>query len=931
MSSQEQVLNTIDFDTIINEAADKLRSLKLSVKSNKRLYDRLVFEIREIIKQGLMAYWTNAVVSGKKFQTNKNKLLLPWLLGLCESEADCNPYPEDSEINITTDHADIMKYYNKHGTYPVGIAQDRDQPDIDLDCLPEARDQIKEYAASRYGSRNVCSVGTVNSYLLKQSLLDCAKVFGLDKNEIMDLTTKLPESVNDMREGGFGICSNKVVDINGIEAECKTKHRQAKCPKCGSESTETPTIGKILEEMEDLRKYVEKTTVIKDLYGTVIKEVDHKTVVESALKLVGKYKSLGKHAGALIISNCDLFGRVPMYKKNGQWVSMWTEGRSPQLSKFGYNKWDILGLKNLKYIFECCKMIERNHPEISFGDNLCGMDENDPSRNIAAIYGENGVEQIIRLDDEKALALANEQKVDSIFQFDTDLARSILSNGVTSFFDLMAYNALGHPGPLQSIPEYVQRRDDPCKSWKKDEHPLIANLLEQTHGILVYQEDLAAVWQNIAGFTAAEAQEARKAVAKKWREKLKPIEAKWLSGASTVIGEEQAKKSWAKQVTFGRYAFNKSHSVSYTLTAFKCLWLKGHYAPEWWASVMSNCHPDKLPQYMAAAKREDVKFGTLNIGLLTENFTSNGKEVNLGLICLKKVGNKLANACADDTFKTYTGIEDFISRKKECNKTVMERLIKLGAFTEFHKNIKATWMWYLYSEVRLGKLSKTKDANILLCLKDLINSKFPGNKIDLDSDQVHYVQTIDKIFRLKNGFDDKKIEEERLAAVNRYKATFPKRNKIPPKVLNYKPPINTSLESFSELFDGLDYDLTDVLVFEKEFLGYHWHSPADCYLTDDDNCIRHFVESHSTVGYLDCVVSKVALTTTKSGSDMMKVFVTDKNGWQSIVILWSDYINDGIKKKLAPGKGVMLAVKYDAARRSFTLINKTVTPLDRAK
>lgn len=137
---------------------------------------------------------------------------------------------------------------------------------------------------------------------------------------------------------------------------------------------------------------------------------------------------------------------------------------------------------------------------------------------------------------------------------------SILQNGVRNFNDLLLLNAMGHPGPMQSIPEAVKNRDDKTGLWKdrlKNIHPILLEVLEDTYGVIVFQEQLSALWQRLGGFTAPEAQDARKAVAKKWTHKLKPIESRWISGASPALGEESAKEWWAKMETFGRYAFNK--------------------------------------------------------------------------------------------------------------------------------------------------------------------------------------------------------------------------------------------------------------------------------------------------------------------------------------------------------------------------------------
>ena len=141
---------------------------------------------------------------------------------------------------------------------------------------------------------------------------------------------------------------------------------------------------------------------------------------------------------------------------------------------------------------------------------------------------------------------------DLVFQFDTDLAKSILSHGVRHFNDLMLLNAMGHPGPMASIPDAVANRDDVHNRWKLRLHPEILAVLEDTYGVIVYQEQLQALWQRLAGFTAPEAQEARKAVAKKWTHKLKPIRQKWLDGASNILGKQEAEDWWTKMETFGR-------------------------------------------------------------------------------------------------------------------------------------------------------------------------------------------------------------------------------------------------------------------------------------------------------------------------------------------------------------------------------------------
>lgn len=528
---------------------------------------RLEFELSEIDKQGAGAYYLNFVSDGKRFDTNPNHLLLPWLLGLLVGDADRDPLQYRPDVPLgTVRAAKVEEYKNIHDAIPSDFIKDPDMPDIDLDCLPDARDPIKEYAMRKYGTNAddewgpVCSVGTWQTYKFKSAIIDACHATGqVEKSDAYDLTGSLPDDVDDLKEGGVASCKGRVVDTEtGQEVECGHKHAMIKCPKCGSSDTDGPTLQKLLKENEPLMEFARA----------------HKDIIAYAVRLIGKIKNMGMHAGALIIADRPLYGNIPMAKSSnkGYWVSMWSEGRNTQLSKFGYLKWDLLGLKTLEYIFNCCKLIEDNRG-ISFGkprdmgedvagnelpQTMSGWDDIDPTQDRAGhFFDKDGNKHYISLNDEHALELANLQKTDAVFQFDTDLAKSILANGVRNFEDLMLFNAMGHPGPMASIPEAVENRDDVSGDWKEKLHPKILPILEDTYGVIVFQEDLQAIWQVMAGFTAPEAQEARKAVAKKWAHKLKPIREKWLIGASRVMPENEAKDWWTKMETFGRYAFNK--------------------------------------------------------------------------------------------------------------------------------------------------------------------------------------------------------------------------------------------------------------------------------------------------------------------------------------------------------------------------------------
>lgn len=835
----------IDWKQLKTQALDRAKELNLDPK----YVDKLKVELKEIEKQGANSRWVAQFNDGFKYETNKNGLALPWVLGM-------------TPVEPMADHK---------------WEQQTDWPDIDFDCIPEARDLIKAYAAKRYGEDKTCSVGTWMTYLFRSALQDTVRAYGGNTKEVIILTTNLPDDVDELKEGGYAPCM-----------ACKTKHKDIACPKCGSEEVDGTTIAKLILEHDNLAAF-------NKVYPKY---------VDMAIRLVGKIKALGTHAGGLIIANCELRGRIPMALNKGKWTSMWTEGRSPQLSKFGFVKWDVLGLKTLGYISSCCNMVYQTRG-IKF--DILPWSRQDNEVNILGTYNlKDGTEAHIRMDDVEVFKMINDLRTETIFQFETDVQRGVLANGVRDYYDLMIYNAMGHPGPMQCIPDYVKRRDDQSESWRNEEHPEVAELLKDTRGLLVFQEQLQAIWQRFADFTAPEAEAARKAVAKKWVDKLKPIGEQWLAKAAKTLGPYTGKpvidnagnnitpKTWAefywpRQQTFGRYAFNKSHAVSYIMSAFLTAWLKIHFPPEWWASVMSACDPDKRKKYMNVARSEGVQFGAIDIENLSLGFTVNPHTlmVTPGLTSIKGIGEGTVGKVR--MAGKYTNIDNFVEVNGK-NKTVLQRLILLGAFTKYHQNIKATWMWYQY--------------------------KYCGDASELKKDIRQ---------QLLVEWTDEKVKNEVIRQSDEFKALHPKR-KVPAKILNWKPKPDDTRERVMALYPD-DYILKERLQFEKEYLGYYWHSPMDLYRSVPGGTVKNAKTGESAV--VCGVVEKLWVGKTKNDNPYGRVTISDGLSTATIVI-WSDDLEES-QEFLRDGVGIKAYVSYDNERDSFSLQKGTsITRLETA-
>lgn len=817
-------------NTIVNSWQEFIKlAYNACLKYDKRYMDRLKIELKEITKQGANNYWIRLYNSKEKFNSNKNGLVLPFVLGI----TDIDP------IQNNIDH--VRKF-------------DQEFPDIDVDLLPEARDKIKKYAENKYGSEFVCNVGLWLTYKTKLALQDAAAVLGHNRHEIIDLLKDLPDE--------FDLMSKE----------------------------------QALEEFEQIRLlYKEKPEV-----------------VDLAYKMVGKIKSQGKHAGGLIISNCQIKDYIPLTlcgsANNKQWTSAWTEGqRSSQLSKFGFVKFDLLGLLNLSFIYNCKNLIKENK------NITIEFDDMDPTDDRAGwIIYEDGSREKILLNDPETIQKANAVKMESIFQFDTNFAESIVEKGgVKSFNDLVIYTSLGRPGPLPMIDVYIKNRDDKNETWKKELHPKMLNILEETKGVLTFQEQLLRIWVEVCGLTMPEAEKLQKAVKKKRGEYLEQMGPRIVSGAAILIGDKKARELWDRMKSFGRYCFNKSHAVAYSMIAYRCLWLKTHFPAEWWAATLSECPINKTVQYIGAAKSEGIALGSLDCNKLTKNFSIDDNKITVGLSNIKGIGDSVSSKILNiSQNNTFNNLEDFIDKVGK-SKTILERLIKLGAFDKICKNRKALWAWYRYN------YDRTPD----------------GSKFRLSCNYCF-------------AWPMEEIKKHIDMQINDYKKLYPKRNKIPAKILNWKPkkPWRIMTHNFIDDIESINYDnkllksikldfnnilqifrsnysLNEILQFEKQYLGYYLHSPLDMFIHSNNTTIADAKKN----GVLECVIEDVKTKYSKNGKYLI-LDVTDGIQFVKITV-WNNELTIN-KCMLEVGNGIRANVIWKDKWRSFSLKrNSIIVPL----
>jgi len=318
---------------------------------------------------------------------------------------------------------------------------------------------------------------------------------------------------------------------------------------------------------------------------------------------------------------------------------------------------------------------------------------------------------------------------------------------------------------------------------------------------------------------------------------------------------------------------------------------------EKWKPTKITYSGSKIPD----SKSDGVKFDTLNLRNMTRRFTVTDDVVNQGLIGIKGIGETAANKY--EGTGSYDDIDDFIEQTGGKDKAACERFIKLGAFKYMkgHGNSKALWTWYQYKYCSGKDITKLKND-------------------------------IKQQLLLKDGWNDKTIKEEKKRQIDEYKKTYPKRRKIPNKLINWKPTPSDDRENVMSLITE-DFTLAEILKFEEEYLGYYLHSPLDLYACKGDCTIEDAkcYSTRDTSSRLEGVIIEVSYSKTKTDKDFARIIISD-GIQQSLVLMWESELRIQNKDILQAGTGVQLYVNYDHTRNIFTVSrNEHIIKLKRLK
>jgi DNA polymerase-3 subunit alpha len=429
------------------------------------------------------------------------------------------------------------------------------------------------------------------------------------------------------------------------------------------------SIDDAIKQNPDLRKAIETDEKVSEL-------------IEIARKLEGCARHTSVHAAGVVISPLPIHELVPVCK--GQNDELTTQFVMSDLEKTGMLKMDFLALTTLTIIEDCLKSIQREvgeHPDLAN----------------------------IPLNDKPALKLFADGMLNAVFQFESsgmvEICRKLKPE---SLEDLSALNALYRPGPLDGgmVDDYIERRH----GRRKVQYiiPQMKEILENTYGILVYQEQIMQLAQHLAGYSLGEADLMRRAMGKKKKEEMAKHEEKFVSG-SVVRGiqEEKARRIFTLMAQFADYGFNRSHSFAYAYLAYQTAYLKAHYPTHFYAAVLSNeiANTAKLSRYIGEMKTFEIELLPPDVNSSHEGFTPVGKAIRFGLAAIKGLGSSAVQMIisAREDGAPFRSIYDFAERvdQRAVNKRVLESLIKSGAFDGVASN-RAAMMSVLDKAIEYG-------------------------------------------------------------------------------------------------------------------------------------------------------------------------------------------------------------------------------------
>ncbi len=482
-------------------------------------------------------------------------------------------------------------------------------------------------------------------------------------------------------------------------------------------------------------KALEVNPALRELYEN---DVETKEVIDISKQMEGMLRHASTHAAGVVISKNPVDEYVPLYKHQ---ESISTQFTMTTLEELGLLKMDFLGLRTLTVIRDALDLIENK-------------------------YGKRIDFSSMDYDDPKVYELLSSGNTLGVFQLESAGMRSFMKQlKPSNFEDIVAGISLYRPGPMDSIPTYIENKHNPDKITYI--HESLRPIMEVSYGCLVYQEQVMQVVRDLAGYSYGRSDLVRRAMGKKKMDVMEEERQYFIHGKEDENGnieiagcirngvpEDVANKIFDDMIDFAKYAFNKSHAAAYGVVSYETAYLKAYYPVEFMAALITSVmgNTDKVVEYIRECSALEIEILKPDINKSFGKFSVEGHNIRFGLAAVKNVGINVINNIIKEreTNGEFKDFADLVKRldSKDLNKRVLESLIKCGAFDNISDNRASLMMGY---EKLLESVSMDRKKNV----KGQI-SLFDGLQMGEEVVEVeHEVSSIPKV----NEFE----ERERLA------------------------------------------------------------------------------------------------------------------------------------------------------------------------
>ena len=390
-----------------------------------------------------------------------------------------------------------------------------------------------------------------------------------------------------------------------------------------------------------------------------------RALIDTARALEGMPRHASTHAAGVVITEKPVREYVPLAMNDESVVTQYT---MTTLEELGLLKMDFLGLRNLTVLQDAEELVRRREP---------GFD-------VSAAP----------TDDAETFAMLSAGKTEGVFQLEsTGMTGVCTSLKPRSIEDITAVIALYRPGPMESIPRFLECSAHPEKIRYK--HPLLEPILSVTYGCIVYQEQVIEIFRRLAGFSLGQADMIRRAMSKKKHAVIDAERVAFIHGdakrgipgaVASGVPEEVADSIYDEILDFASYAFNKAHAVSYAIVAYRTAYMKCHYPREYMAALLTSVldSSDKVAEYIGACREMGIRLLPPDVNESDADFTVAGENLRFGLVAIKNIGEKFIRLLMEERAARgpFVSLEDFCRRMngKELNRRAVESLIRAGAF-----------------------------------------------------------------------------------------------------------------------------------------------------------------------------------------------------------------------------------------------------------